>query len=180
MLNLIIFILSILAMIHSIKSLSIAKKDSFRNKILFIEEFKQSELNNHSYTKNNYLNIKKWVESKYPLIEYIEKQDFLYNQCIFKEDKSSFKYNYALSGKHDIAMLKQEIEFDTLRECFTQICKNDINFRTHDFLSKNKRLISLFAQNIIFTKKIANYFKVTIISLIITIFLLIRIFIVLF
>lgn len=175
MLNLIIFTLCILVMICSIKSLSLAKKDSFRNKNLFIEEFKQSELNNHNYTKNNYLNIKKWVESKYPLTDYVKKQDFLYNQCIFKEDKSSFKYNCALSGKHDIAMLKQEIEFDTLRECFTQICKNDADFRTIDFLSKNKRLIFLFTQNIIFTKKIANYFKVTVISLIIAIFFLIRI-----
>lgn len=175
MFNLIIFTFCILFMIYFLKSLSSTKQESFRNKKLFIEEFKKSELNNHNFTRNNYLSIKKWVESKYPLIEYIKKQDLLYSQCIFKEDKSSFKYKYALSGKHDIATLKQEIEFDTLRECFTQICKNDSNFRTNEFLSRNKRLIVLFTQNIIFTKKINNYLKLNIIILIITMFFLIRI-----
>ena len=175
MFNLIVFILSATIAIYFINSVKSIKTESFKNKILFIDEFKKSELNTHPYTDNNYIAVKKWTESKYPAINYIKEQDTIYTQCLFREEKTSSKYNYALSGKHDIAILKQEIEFDTLRECFTQICKNDINCKNNSFLSRNKNLIFLFTQSIIFTKKIATHFTCIQVSLIIAIIFFIRI-----
>lgn len=156
MIILAIFILSSIIFIFFINKIIKIKKESLKNKLLFIDEYRNSELNNHSYTINNYKNIKKWIENKYPIIEYINEQDRLYSQNLFKEEKDSFKYKTALAGKYDIAKLKQEIEFDTLRECFVHICKNDPKYKTKDFLYKNKNLVYLFTQNIIFTKKITQ------------------------
>ena len=174
MINLIVFTASSVISIYFIKSINKTKQESLRNKILFIDEFKKSELNNHSYTVNNYLSIKRWVESKYPALEKIKENDAYYTQCLFKEERSSLKYNCALTGKHDIAMLKQEIEFDTLRECFSQICKNDTNCKSREFLCKNKHLIYLFTQSIIFTKKISKEFKLAMLFTCISLFCLIK------
>lgn len=156
MIILVIFISSSISFIFFINKIIKIKKESLKNKLLFIDEYRNSELNNHPYTINNYKNIKKWIENKYPIIEYINEQDRLYSQNLFKEEKDSLKYKTALAGKYDIAKLKQEIEFDTLRECFVYICKNDSKYKTKDFLYKNKNLVYLFTQNIIFTKKITQ------------------------
>lgn len=174
MFSLFIFSLSSVAAIYSIQSIQRTKKDSFKNKILFIYEFKNSELYTHPYTTNNYMNIKRLIKSEYPLIDYLEKQDGYYTQNLFREDKTSLKYNYSLAGKHDLDILNQEIEFDTLRECFTQICKNDNECKNNNFLSRNKKLVTLFCQNIVFTKKISKYFVIMQVSSVVSILFLIK------
>ena len=74
MIILAIFILSSIIFIFFINKIIKIKKESLKNKLLFIDEYRNSELNNHSYTINNYKNIKKWIENKYPIIEYINEQ----------------------------------------------------------------------------------------------------------
>ena len=170
MIDYIILAASSLSFITIYKNLHTVKKDSHINKLLFVDEFYKSELNNHAYTKNNYLLIKREIESKYPLLDYLNNQDHAYTKCIFQENKDSIRHTQALEGKRDIVNLKQAIEFDTLRACFLYICKNDNNCKTNTFLYRNKQLISLFTKDIIFTKKINNYFIFLLISLSIWLF----------
>lgn len=169
MIKLIICISSTTSFIFFLNVVVKTKKESLNNKALFIDEYRNSEFNTHPYMIKNYKSIKKWIESKYPIIDYINEQDRNYSQCLFRENKESIKYKTALIGKHDIAKLKQEIEFDTLRECFIRICKNEPKYKTHTFLHENKNLVFLFTQNIIFTKKIAQSSKIASLSFIFTV-----------
>ena len=65
------------------------KNASIRNKILFIDEFKARKYHTHPYTTENYSEIKKWAESKYPKLEYIKSQDLFYTSVMFRNNKNS-------------------------------------------------------------------------------------------
>lgn len=152
--------------LYLIKKINFIKNESLKNKIEFINTYNNSEICNYEYMTANYKHIMKNIEAKYPLKDYINKQDRLYSYCLFTEDKSSLKYQYSLLGKYDIAKIKQEIEFEILKECFVNIYKKIQEDKKNDFLSKNKILIILFKNNIIYTKKIYFLYKLIIFMLI--------------
>lgn len=135
------------------------KDASIRNKTIFIDEFKEKNYHNHSYTKENYSKIKNWAESKYPKMDYIKSQDLLYASIMFRNSKNSKEYKQALKYKEDISKIYKEIEFDTLRECFKEIIKIekfiDSNYKIkEDAFENNKKLFKSMSNDSFFSKKI--------------------------
>lgn len=151
------------------------KDESIKNKLLFINEFRNSELNNHPYMLKNYNTIKKNIESEYKILNYLEKEDREYTKCLYKENGDSYRYHLALETKYDIKKVKQEIEFDVLRECFIHIYKNEETYQNRNFLIKNKYLILYFTQSLIFNRKIVKSYKLSFISIFIFIYSIITI-----
>lgn len=134
---------------------------SLRNKIIFIDEFKKNGYMTHSYTVDNYNQIKSWVESSYPQIEHIKNQDLFYASIIFKSSKSSQEYKQAIKYKEDISKIYKHIEFDTLRECFKEIIKIeklvDENFNiSNDVFEKNQKLFKSMHNDLFFRRKISQ------------------------
>ena len=159
MFKLIILISSSIGTILCIKSIVELKSESLKNKYLFINEFRNSELNNHPYMLKNYNLIKKNIEDEYKILNYLEKEDREYTKCLYQEDKSSYRYSLSLLTKYDIKKVKQEVEFDVLRECFMHIYKNEEEYQNGKFLVKNKKLILCFTHSLMFNKKIVNSYK---------------------
>lgn len=176
-----IFIINIFSSYVSYKLYSVfveIKNASLRNKTIFIEEFKLKGYLNHPYTKENYSQIKKWAESRYPQIEYIKSQDLLYASAMFRNNKNSKEYKQALKGKEDVSKIYKEIEFDTLRECFKEIIKInnfiDKNFKIkEEAFDDNKKLFTSMSNDAFFSKKIINSIIMLSISLFTTFILLI-------
>lgn len=176
MFKIFILISSGIGIILSIKSITKLKNESFINKYLFINEFRNSELNNHSYMLKNYDSIKKNIEDKYKILNYLEKEDKEYTRYLFRENTNSYRYNLSLISKYDIKRVKQEIEFDVLRECFMHIYKNEKQYQNGNFLINNKDLILSFTQSLIFNKKIVNSYRFLLVSSILCIYSLLIIF----
>lgn len=153
------------------------KNASIKNKTIFIEEFNKKGYQNHHYTKANYNKIKEWTESKYPKIEFIKSQDLLYSSELFKNSKSSKEYQNALKYKEQIKKIYQEIEFDTLRECFKKIIQIekfiDNGIIKDDVFENNKQLFKSMSNDSFFSKKIKNISISLFMSFVITILLII-------
>lgn len=141
------------------------KKESISNKSLFINEFKKSEVSQHNYMSENYLKIKDCIKKKYKILDYLDQEDELYTKCLFKEDRHSFRYNVALIGKHDIKKVRDDIEFDVLRECFINIYKYEEKYHNGDFIKNNKYLILYFTKSLAYNKKIIFAYKLLFLSL---------------
>lgn len=172
-----IFIITVFSSYVTYKLYSVFKeiKDaSVRNKIIFIDEFKKKDYHNHPYTKQNYSEIKKWAESRYPQMEYIKSQDLLYASTMFRNSKNSREYKQALKGKEEILKIYKEIEFDIFRECFKEIIKiekfidNDYKIKEEAF-DNNKQLFKAMSNDSFFSKKITKSMIMLTISLFITI-----------
>lgn len=170
------FIITVFSSYITFKLYSVFKeiKDaSIRNKIIFIDEFKGKNYHNHPYTKENYSEIKKWAESRYPQMEYIKSQDLLYASTMFRNSKNSKEYKQALKGKEEILKIYKEIEFDVLRECFKEIIKiekfidNDYKIKEEAF-NNNKKLFKAMSNDSFFSKKITKSMVVLTIFLFIT------------
>lgn len=150
------------------------KKVMLKNKISFINKFKSSDFKKHEYTITNYKNIKKWVKTQYPNIDYIEKEDLNYASVLFRENKESKKYKLALKGKEDIYNLKKEIEFDTYKECFQGIL---INYpETINIINQQediKKLLKYLKIYSIQLKKFNFHLKILLILIPVDIFLII-------
>ena len=137
------------------------KNASLKNKSIFINEFKNNGYMNHDYTINNYNQIKAYVESMYPQIEYIKSQDLFYASVIFKTSKNSKEYRQAIKYKEDISKIYNQIEFDILKECFKQIIKIeqfiDSNSNIEDeVFDKNKKLFKALTNDLFFSKKVSQ------------------------
>lgn len=152
--NLIILASSTLSSILTIKKLTNLRKESYKNKHLFVNEFKKSELNQHKYMSENYIRIKRYIQSKYKILNYLEKEDELFTKCIYREDKDSYKYQLAVVSKYDIRKVREEIEFDVLRECFINIYKYEEKYHNGQFLINNKNLILYFTKSLSFSREI--------------------------
>lgn len=171
------FIITVFSSYITFKLYSVFKeiKDaSVRNKIIFIDEFKEKNYHNHPYTKQNYCEIKKWAESRYPQMEYIKSQDLLYASTMFRNNKNSKEYKQALKGKEEIRKIYKEIEFDILRECFKEIIKiekfiDDKDYKIkEDAFNDNKKLFKAMSNDSFFSKKITKSMLMLSISLFIT------------